>query len=218
MEIQEQTVETTVQPAVAEQTLDYKALLEKAEVERDNYKTGLLKAKGKLPQDPMTEEDKEDLATRVAAKLAPDLKSSLVSTVAKNDIDSKLDKMTANKDEQELIRYHFEYSTAGEDIDSRLQNAYAITNKDLIARKAQEINLAKSKQTTSSSMGSGTESTLPVPKDDFFTPEQLKDLEARQSATGIKIDPNKLKENIKRTGGMPGMFMTGAHVIHGGNK
>lgn len=194
----EETVETTTQPAVTEQTPDYKALLEKAEGERDNYKSGLLKAKGKLPQDPMTEEDKEDLATRVAAKLAPELKSSLVSTVAKNDLDSKLDKLTPNKDEQELIRYHFEYSTAGEDIDSRLANAQAIANKDVIAKKASEITLAQSRRTSSTSMGTSTESGQPAVKDNYFTPEQIKDLEARHSAAGIKLDLNKVKENIER--------------------
>lgn len=214
MEIEDKAVKEEIQPAATEQTPDYKALLEKAEEDRDNYKDGLLKAKGKLPQDPMSEEDREDLATRVAAKLAPELKTTLVS----NNIDSKLDKLTQNPDEKELIRYHFEYSTTGSDVDSRLANAQAIANKDLIAKKAQEVKLVNNKQNTSTSMGSSTESGMPVMKDDFFTPEQLKALEARQALTGIKIDPNKLKENIRRTGGSPGTFTTGAHIIHEGKN
>lgn len=213
-----ETVETMIDPAVDQQEtqIDYKAQVEKLQRDNENYKIGIQKAKGKLPQDPMTEEDREDLATRVAAKLAPELKSSLVSTVAKNDLDSKLDNLTSNPDEKEAIRYHFEFSTAGEDVDARLQNAKAIANKDIIARKASEINLAKTKQTTSTSMGSSTESTLPKPADDTFTPEQLKWLEGREAATGIKIDKKALKENMRLVGGMPGMFMSAAHTIHQG--
>ncbi len=220
METKELAVETTETAAApAQETqIDYKAQLEKAEREKENYRLAALKAKGKLPQDTIDlDEDKmEDLATRVANKISPDLKSSLVSTVAKNDLDSKLDKLTANADEKELIRYHFEYSTAGEDVDSRLQNAYAIANKDRIARKASEIELVKNRQTSSSSMGSSTESTLPKPNDDTFTAEQLKWLENREAQTGIKIDRKALKENMRLVGGMPGMFMTGAHTIHKG--
>lgn len=194
---EEKAVKTEVQPAATEQTPDYKALLEKANEEKENYKKGLLKAKkGEIELD---EEKMDDLATRVAAKITPDLKSSLVSTVAKNDLDSKLDKLTTNKDEQELIRYHFEYSTAGEDIDARLQNAYAITNQDLIKRKAQEIQLAQThKTTTSTSMGSSSESGIQTTKDDYFTPDQIKDLEKRYAAAGLKLDLNKVKENMER--------------------
>src|SRR5690349_9723601 len=108
-----ETIETAAAPA--QDVPDYKALLEKAEKEKENYRLAALKAKGKLPEDTIDlDEDKmEDLASRVAAKISPDLKSSLVSTVAKNDLDSKLEKLTSNKDEQELIRYHFEFSTLG---------------------------------------------------------------------------------------------------------
>jgi len=203
---------------VTESEIDYKAELEKVQSERDNYKVGLLKAKGKLPQDVIDlDEDKmEDLATRVASKLSPDLKTSLISITAKNELDSKVANLTSNKDEQELIRYHFEFSTAGENIDERLINAQAIANRDRIKRTAEEINLAKPKVNSSMSMGSSSESGMPKPADDFFTPEQLKWLEERAKITGIKLDPTKLKENIKRTGGMPGMFMTGAHTIHQG--
>ena len=216
MEKEQVAVETTEQAAapVQEAQIDYKALLDKANEEKENYKKGLLKAKkGEIDLD---ENKMEQLATMVADKLSPDLKSSLVSTVAKNDIDTELNNLTPNKDEQELIRYHFEFSTAGEDIKARLQNAYAIANKDLIKRKADEAKLATSRQTVSSSMGSSTESTLPKPADDTFTPEQLKWLEQRAGQTGIKIDLKALKENMRLVGGMPGMFMTGAHTIHKG--
>lgn len=200
METPTPTVETTTQPAVVEQTPDYKALLEKAEKEKDNYRLGLLKAKGKLPEGTidLDEDRMEDLATRVAAKISPDLKSSLVSTVAKNDIDAKLDKLTANKDEKELIRYHFEFSTAGEDIDARLNNAYAIANSDLIKRKAEESKLAVNRRVNSTSMGSSTESGLPNVQDSYFTSEQLEDLKSRAAKVGVKFDPNKYKENIER--------------------
>ena len=220
MEKEDKAVEAKTEAAAPQQEvqIDYKAELDKQKGITENYRLAALKAKGKLPQDTIDlDEDKmEDLATRVANKISPDLKSSLVSTVAKNDLDSKLDKLTANADEKELIRYHFEYSTAGEDVDSRLQNAYAIANKDRIARKASEMELAKNRQTSSTSMGSSTESGLPKPNDDTFTPEQLKWIEQRAQATGIKIDLKALKENMRLVGGMPGMFMTGAHTIHKG--
>ena len=218
MEKVDKAVEAKTEAAAPQQEtqIDYKAQLEKEKEKTENYRLGLLKAKGKLPQDTidLDEEKMEDLATRVASKLQAPVTSSLVSTVAKNDLDSKLDKLTTNPDEKEAIRYHFEFSTAGEDIDERLQNAYAITNRDKIARKASEIQLAKSRQTSTSSMGSSTESGLPKPGDSDFTPEQLKWLEERSRQTGIKIDLKALKENMKLTGGMPGMFMTQAHTIH----
>lgn len=207
MEKDNEAVKETEQSAAVVQEPDYKALLEKAEAEKENYKTGLLKAKGKLPQDPLEldEEKMDDLASRVAAKITPDLKSSLISTVAKNDIDSKLEKLTDNKDKQELIRYHFEYSTIGDDIDSRLANAQAIADKDLIAKKATEIQLAKPKVTSSSSMGSSSASGASSAQDDYFTPEQIKDLQKRAAAAGIKFDLNAYKasmERVKRGEGM----------------
>lgn len=201
MNTDDKTVETKTQSAVVEQTPDYKALLAKAENDKENYRKGLLKAKGKLSDDQIDlDEDKmEDLAARVAAKISPDLKSSLISTVAKNDIDSKLEKLTTNPDEKELVRYHFEFSTVGEDIDARLQNAYAIANSDLIKRKAEESKLVTNKRTTvSSSMGSSTESGLPSSQENYFTPEQLEDLKSRSARVGVKFDPNKYKENIER--------------------
>lgn len=199
---EEKAVETKIDPAADQQEpqIDYKALLEKETKEKENYRLAALKAKGKIPQDPidLDEEKMDDLATRVAAKITPDLKSSLISTVAKNDLDSKLNKLTANPDEQELIRYHFEFSTAGEDMDARLQNAQAIANKDVIAKKASEITLAQNRRTSSTSMGSSSESGMPKPGDNYFTPEQLADLKARSQATGLTIDPNKYKESIER--------------------
>jgi len=135
----------------------------------------------------------------VANKISPDLKSSLVSTVAKNEIDSKLDKLTTNPDEKELIRYHFEFSTAGEDIDSRLKNAYAIANQDVIAKKAQEMQLATNRRPTiSTSMGSSNESGNYQTKDEYFTPEQIEDLKSRAQRVGIKFDPTKYKETMER--------------------
>ncbi len=218
MEEKEQAVKADAQAAALEQSppIDYKALLEKEKKEKENYRLAALKAKGKLPEDTIDlDEDKmEDLATRVANKISPDLKSSLVSTVIKNDLDTKLEKLTSDKDAQELIRYHFEFSTAGEDVDARLQNAYAIANKDLIAKKASEIQLAQThRQTVSTSMGSSSESGMPKVSDTYFTPEQIKWIEERQRATGIKLDPKKLKENIGRVGGTPGSFAIGAHTI-----
>lgn len=200
METEEKAVETKIDPAADQQTPDYKALLEKAEKEKENYRLAALKAKGKLSENTidLDEEKMDDLASRVAAKITPDLKSSLVSTVAKNDLDSKLTKLTTNPDEQELVRYHFEFSTAGEDIDTRLKNAYAIANQDIIAKKAQEIQLAQNRRTSSTSMGTSTESGMPNVKDNYFTPEQLADLKTREAATGIKHDPEKIKEAIER--------------------
>lgn len=194
-------VKEEVQAAALEQEahIDYKALLEKETQEKENYRLGLLKAKGKIPDTviDMDEDKMEDLATRVANKLSPDLKSSLVSTVAKNEIDAKLDKLTANPDEKELIRYHFEFSTAGEDVDARLANAKAIANKDLIAKKASEISLAR-KRTVNTSMGSSTESGQPQVADDYFTPDQLEDLRKRSAKLGIAFNPTKVKQTIER--------------------
>jgi len=211
MENEDLTVEAKAQAAVPEQDpqIDYKALLEKETREKENYRLGLLKAKGKLPETMIDlDEDKmEDLATRVANKLSPDLKSSLVSTVAKNDVDAKLDKLTANPDEKELIRYHFEYSTAGEDVDARLANAQAIANKDFIKKKASEISLAQAKRTNSTSMGSSSESGMPKVQDNYFTPEQIADLKARAAKVGIPFDPNKYKESIKRVERGEGMSL-----------
>lgn len=220
MEKEQVAVKETEQAAAPAQEIDYKAELEKQKGITENYRLAALKAKGKLPEGTIDlDEDKmEDLATRVANKLSPDLKTSLVSITAKNDLDTKIANLTSNKDEQELIRYHFEFSTAGEDIDARLQNAYAIANKDLIARKASEVKLATNRQTATISMGSSTESGMPQPKDDFFTKEQLDWLDERSKATGIKLDPKALKENLKRVNGMPGMFMTGAKIIHEGKN
>jgi len=209
MENEDKTVETKTEPAVVQQDpIDYKTLLEKEKEKTENYRLGLLKAKGKLPQDTIDlDEDKmEDLATRVAAKISPDLKSSLVSTVAKNDLDAKLDKLTPNKDEQELIRYHFEFSTSGEDIDTRIKNAYAIANADLIKRKADEIQQARPR-TVSSSQGTSSQSNLPASGDNYYTPEQIADLQKRAERIGIKFDASKYKESMERVKRGEGMSL-----------
>ena len=209
--VQQQDVDTSNSGAEATQEpqIDYKALLEKETREKENYRLGLLKAKGKLPETMIDlDEDKmEDLATRVASKLSPDLKSSLVSTVAKSDVDTKLDKLTANPDEKELIRYHFEFSTAGEDVDERLSNAQAIANKDFIKKKASEISLAQNRRTNSTSMGSSSESGMPKIQDNYYTPEQISDLKARAAKIGIPFDPNKYKETMKRVERGEGMSL-----------
>jgi hypothetical protein len=69
-------VETQVEPAVIPQEVDYEAVLKakdeelaKVKEEKENYKKGLLKAKGKLPEDYQTDtdepEDAESLTRRI---------------------------------------------------------------------------------------------------------------------------------------------------------
>lgn len=125
----EQGVEEKPLTAPTEETIDYKAMLEaeqaankaredQLELERDNYKQGLLNAKEKLKEVPPANPEESfvtlDEATSVILDKARQEFKSELSTFQKevvgDAVEDMLDSMTDNTDERALIKFHYENS------------------------------------------------------------------------------------------------------------
>lgn len=142
------------QPAIPDvdweaKSKDLEAKLAKVSEDRDNYRKGLLAAKGKGGDE--SEDDK--IARIVQEKL----------------LETQYSQLLIEKDEI-------------------AQNAIK-ENKEL------KVALKNRAQAGASTSSGGGQDTTEV-KTDFFTPEQLKDMENRSRLTGIKIDPEKVKANL----------------------
>ncbi len=215
MENNNNAVETTTQSAAAEQgvenqsheapteNVDFAATLAaleeqtalrvKAESDRDNYKTGLLKAKGKLPED-----EEEDIDAIIDKKVADKL-SAIQTNLIQPTVDGVIASLSKNSDEQKLIKWHYENSIIkhGTDIDSiraDIDNAKMLANKNLIIKKTNERKLAEDAKNVISNIsgGKGNEEDVKV---EFFTPEQLNELTER--AKVLNIDPVKFIQRTK---------------------
>jgi len=226
MSDEQKPVETTVdnaggQPGVEATTeapkveIDYAKLLAdeqaraaKAEAERDNYKKGLLKAKGKVVEEEETEKTVGDLVKEEIQKgLAP-----VIQSMTKNTVDSILQSVSNNPSEQALIKHiydnkivHSGYDT--ESIKRDLEDAKALANKQKFISAADEVRIASQNTNNSPSQttGSHTEGGVQV-KDNFFSKEQETDLRNRYKNlkdqgiinTTVEQYIASAKENMKR--------------------
>lgn len=183
---------------------EYKTLVEKTQAgiireealakERDNYKAGLLSAKAKLKGkdkdgNEVEIETSEDVNKLIEESVKKNL-SSFQTSLASQNIDAAIAAKTSNPALQKLIKHHFEYSTQGEDIGERIDNALAIANKKLISKQVSEIELAqRNRSQISGGTGTGGGSAPFETQNTQWSAENLAALKAKG------LDPNKVWDN-----------------------
>ena len=204
---EQKAVEEAAQAAALEQEeevveeVDYQEVLQKlkkTEEERDNYKKGLLKAKGKLPKEEQeeVEEEKPDIGTIVREAVQKELQTFKVDQ-SKTSIESILSEMAKSDAEKELIRHYYENYLVKSGFDSSsiredLENAKLLANKKTFLKKSKEMSIASQAKPTNSGQGSNQERDKEVTTDTFFSPEQLKTLKDKG------LDPAKIKATMQK--------------------
>ena len=179
------------------------------EEERDNYKRGLLKAKGKSEGEAEENGEKTvgDLVKEEIAKgLAPIIQQSLKSV-----FDNALNSISANPDEQKLIQYVYDNQIvhSGQDAESikrDLENAQAIANKQKLKVITSEANLSRNNMAQMPNQSAGSSTQGQEVKDNFVSPEMMADIRARGMNLKNSTQPNlnvddfvkRAIENLKR--------------------
>jgi hypothetical protein len=202
-------------PAVApKQDVDYAQLLAveqaksaKLAEEAENYKRGMLKAKGKTVDEQESEEKTVgDLVKEEIQKgMAPILQS-----MTRNTLETALNSVSSNPDEQKLIQFIYDNQIihSGNDAESikrDLENAQAIANKQKLKVASSEIKLAKQNMTQMPNQ-SGSSSEGQEVKDNFASPEMIQSIRLRGLALKNSTMPNmdveafvkKAVENLKK--------------------
>lgn len=171
---------------------EYAALLaenERIHSEKENYKKGLLKAKGKLDD----EEESSDIASLVQEEIRKVL-PHLEQTAALGQVETILSELAQSEAEKKLIKFHFENSVGQVgSIRERLENAKLIANKKAILKANQELQVAlknKSQPLVNSTFGGGSSGNEKEISDNFWSKEQMNYFQKRG------LDPNKVKENF----------------------
>lgn len=176
---------------------DYAAALAEALEERENYKQMALAEKKKrkdLEAVQPAVEIPADIDTIVDKKVQEAV-SRIATSVAAPNLDVLIGQITSNADEAKLIKFHFENSTIGDNIQERLQNARILANGKLVSKKLSEIKRVQETSATTSNAQSGTgtgNQPAPTPKDGFSA-EQIAWIKKRG------LDPKKVAENYKKT-------------------
>lgn len=143
--------------------IDYKAQLEKAQAERDNYKTGMLNAKEELKKTKTEDVDTntDDIDDKVS-KLVDERFNKLQSSINVSTVESTIDSISSNDDEKALIRDIYENKinhsgVSAAQVRSDLEDAKLIANKSKIINENEELKTSLiAKQTMTISGGSNT--------------------------------------------------------------
>lgn len=170
---------------------------EKLKEERDNYKKGMLLAKGKLKSEENTDEEAniEDRVQKAVNMAIEPLKQ----IISKPVIDTIIDSFTDNPDKKQLIKFHYENSikhtgTTPEAIKEDLENALLIADKKALAKKVKELSLSVANRSTISNNSQGSNSKADFKKE-ILSDEQIQTLRKR-GWDDAKI--NAFKENLSK--------------------
>lgn len=176
-------VETSQQAPTDEAVeVDYASLLEELERtqrDRDNYKKGMLKAKGKLQDEdePEIERPDVDIDKLVEEKLNQKL-SALQGNFTKNIVQNTLADISQNTSEQKLIQWYYDNKIVKSGMDAEsvrndLEDCKAMVNKKKVLQTQNELKVAlRNKSQISALPNSGVSEKAPV-KSQFFSSEQL---------------------------------------------
>jgi len=206
----------TSQNAPTDETVevDYASLLEELERtqrDRDNYKKGLLKAKGKIQEDqPEFEEKPEvDIDKLVEEKLNQKL-SSLQGNFTKNIVQNTLADVSQNASEQKLIQWYYENKIIKSGMDPEsvrndLEDCKAMVNKKKVLQTQNELKVAlRNKSQISTMPNSGISEKTPVTSQ-YFSADQLADFKKR-GWNDEKI--KKAEENMRKIANRPPTFQS----------
>ena len=176
-----------------EPEVDFKAELEKAKTEREHYKQGMLNAKAKLKEQNLPEVDISSLVEQKVNEQLDERFSVFETDFASDTVETLLDGLTANADERELIKFHYENTVRHSGVtksailtDLRRARLHANEAKILLENEELRVALKSKNSITNSGMGSGQSKSQPD-NEPNFTPQELAILKRRN------IDPKKVK-------------------------
>lgn len=162
-----------------------KARAERAAADRDNYKRMALKYKSGSKEEeqpvPATEVDIEEIITRKV--------SESISRIAAPSIDAIIAQRSGDPDEMKLIRHHFDHSTAGDDIVSRVDNAKILANAGLVRQQLAELGRMRANPIPQA-VGSSSEQP-PAPTTSTWSEAQLAEFRRKG------LDPKKVEANLR---------------------
>lgn len=214
-----QEVENGSEDASTEQKevegIDYKSELEaqlaKVTAEKNNYKKGLLIAKGKIEDDKFNLDESVDRASieahidsLVEAKIEERL-STIKTSLTKNVVANTLSELSSNADERELIKYHYENSIVKSGLDPEavkndLENAKMIANKKSYFRTTKELTNALKNKSQVSGAPSGASAEKHEVTPQFLSADTIARLKER-GLNAAASDPKKVAEIMKRMKG-----------------
>jgi hypothetical protein len=194
---EELTIEETPvveQPAPVEEEVDYQKELEKATAEaeaNEKARQGYALRHKEETQEYISDEDKEDrLADKVVKKLTPIIQS----TVEQSSFDKQLGELAnGNPALSQLIKLHYDKSTNPElPVTDRLEAAYAIANKRVIAKQIAEINVAQKNRQQIVNVGTGNSTeTHQTPGSNALSEAQKIELKKRAEYLGKAVGWNE---------------------------
>ena len=195
-EISEESVEEVNQPADVDYDAELRDLVAKnaaLESERDNYKKGMLIAKGKIDDDTF---DRDDQILNEIRSLKEEI-STLKTTSIKPTVESILDSLTSNQKEKELIKWYYDNrivksGTSDNDVRSDLEDAMAMANKKKILKQNEELKIAAKNKSQISNMPDSSGGDEVEVKTSKWTKEQIADLKKRG------LDPDTVWANYKK--------------------
>ncbi len=174
--------------------IDYKAEYEAEKTRREGAEQTIIDNKRKAKAAP----DDEELDATIDEKVDRKVNEKLAERVS-DEIDSVLSELSDNPDEREFIKFHYQHTIqktgfSRTAIRSDLQNAQVLANRKKIDSENRELRESlRSKNTTGSGTGMGTNQDRPAPvveKAPQRTPQEMAILERRG------IDPVTLKKKV----------------------
>lgn len=136
-----------------EDDIDYKAELEKAKREAENYKQGMLKYKSKAKQRLEDDTDYEDIAETVISRVKEEI-SGLKVDMTHNVIDEELARLSSNEDEKQLILHYYntkiqQRGQTRKEIAEDLLDCKVLANKAKLLSRDEELkHVLKTRSTT----------------------------------------------------------------------
>jgi hypothetical protein len=212
-EVEERIDEETSknEESTEENVIDYKAELERVRVERENYKKGMLKAKSENKELKAKQTGRDDIedgwgdeyvnqeelinkkVEEIISKKSKDIFLELTNERA-NEI---LESLSDNKDEQELIKYHYEHTiNPSGNIRKDLQDAKLIANRSKLLKENSELKLSLKAKDSIRNSSLGTQvNTNKTTRDE----KELKNLQEEARLTGdMKLWARVLEKRINK--------------------
>lgn len=192
----EERVETTEQNATVEEVkpeekleeVDYTAELKQAEQEAESRRLGYAIRHAKKDVEAETEQEAEqDQSDVIAEKVLNRVLPVINSATQSNLLEGKLEDLSGGNDAlKKLIRFHMDNTVNPTlDINSRLDAAYAIANKKVIAKTVKEINLAQKNRSQIVNTGEGASTeTNQLPGSNVLSDNQKAELRRQAESIG----------------------------------
>jgi hypothetical protein len=193
---EEKEAETEKVEAVVDE--DYQKELEEATAKvkaNEEARKGYAQRHQEVSQETeVIDEEKEDkLADKVVQKLTPIIQQ----TVESSNFDKRLSELSGgNPALAQLIKLHYDKSTNPNlPLEDRLEFAYAIANKKVIAKKVSEINIAQKNRQQIVNVGQGNSTeTQQIPGSNSLSTLQKEELKKRADQLGRAAGWNEIQK------------------------